>query len=209
MSKSPYKMVVGFDFSEQSEAALAAALEGAERHENSVLHVVSVLDDHHGLDRVVGQKVHYEDAQKLQDELSERVKILVERHQPEGLVFFVHARIGKPANEILGLAGEAGADIIFVGTRGRGAVQRFLLGSVAERVVRNASCTVQVVRPREYEEVAVPAVEPPCDKCVARRKESGGAEWWCEEHNQPYVQPHRYSYRSGITPIRTKDSVLW
>lgn len=209
MSRSPYKMVVGFDFSEQAVSVLGAAIEAARRHESSILHVVAVLDDHRGLDRVVGQKVHYDDAEKLQAELTTLVKTAVDERQPEGLVFFVHTRIGRPANEIQALADEADADIIFVGTRGRSGVQRLVLGSVAERVVRNAHCSVQVVRPKDHEEIAVPRVEPACEQCVARRRETGGAEWWCEAHGQPYVRPHRYSYSSGIVPVRGKDSVLW
>jgi nucleotide-binding universal stress UspA family protein len=56
-------------------------------------------------------------------------------------------RYGNPAEEILRLAESSSTDLIVVGSRGMGAVARFLLGSVAERVARHASCPVLVARP--------------------------------------------------------------
>jgi len=55
-------------------------------------------------------------------------------------------RIGSPAEEILRLAGEAHADLIVLGTHGRRGLSHFLLGSVAERVLRQAPCPVLTVR---------------------------------------------------------------
>ena len=49
--------------------------------------------------------------------------------------------------------------MIFVGTHGRTGVERFMLGSVAERVVRYACCPVLVARPRDYGTHALPAHE--------------------------------------------------
>lgn len=52
---------------------------------------------------------------------------------------------GKPAREILRLAGEQQADLIVMGVQGRGAVDRLLFGSVSQQVVRQAACPVLVV----------------------------------------------------------------
>ena len=57
----------------------------------------------------------------------------------------------SPADEIVKYAKEVHADVIVVGTHGRGGVSRLLMGSVAEHVVRNAPCPVLVVRPREHD----------------------------------------------------------
>jgi nucleotide-binding universal stress UspA family protein len=57
---------------------------------------------------------------------------------------FVQA--GKPATEIVKAAKDWPADIIVIGSHGRGGVGRVLLGSVAEGVMRHASCPVLVVR---------------------------------------------------------------
>lgn len=56
-------------------------------------------------------------------------------------------RRGNPADQILAAAEEAPPDLIVVGTRGLGAVARFFLGSVAERVARHATCPVLIARP--------------------------------------------------------------
>jgi nucleotide-binding universal stress UspA family protein len=53
---------------------------------------------------------------------------------------------GDPATEIVGYAAEAGADVIVLGTHGRTGVDRLVMGSVAERVMREASCSVLVVK---------------------------------------------------------------
>ncbi len=50
--------------------------------------------------------------------------------------------VGTPAEEIARFARQHGADLIVMGTHGYGPVRRFLLGSVADRVVREASCPV-------------------------------------------------------------------
>ena len=56
-------------------------------------------------------------------------------------------RQGEPVTEILRSAGAAAPDIIVMGTRGRTGLQRLLLGSVAERVIRRSPAPVLVVPP--------------------------------------------------------------
>jgi universal stress protein A len=55
-------------------------------------------------------------------------------------------RDGVPAGEIVEAAAAERADMIVIGTHGRTGLGRFLLGSVAERVVRTAPCPVLTVR---------------------------------------------------------------
>jgi nucleotide-binding universal stress UspA family protein len=54
--------------------------------------------------------------------------------------------VAAAADEILRFLRENGDDLLVVGTHGRRGMQRFLLGSVAERVAREAPCSVLVVR---------------------------------------------------------------
>ena len=56
-------------------------------------------------------------------------------------------RLGNPASEIIRYGSEHQIDLIVVGTHGRGAMAHLLLGSVAERVVRQAQCPVLTIRP--------------------------------------------------------------
>jgi nucleotide-binding universal stress UspA family protein len=55
---------------------------------------------------------------------------------------------GEPASTIVDLARESRADMIIIGSHGRTGVNRLLLGSVAEHVVRKASCPVLTVKSR-------------------------------------------------------------
>ena len=56
---------------------------------------------------------------------------------------------GNPASEVVRHAGESGADLVCMGTHGRGGINRLLLGSVAERVVRSSEVPVLTVRVNE------------------------------------------------------------
>ena len=55
--------------------------------------------------------------------------------------------VGDVAGTVCRVAGELHADVIVVGSHGRGSIERILLGSVSEQVVRHAPCPVLVVRP--------------------------------------------------------------
>ncbi len=54
--------------------------------------------------------------------------------------------IGDPATAILQVAKEVGANLIVMGTHGRTGLGRLLMGSVAEKVVRGATCPVVTVK---------------------------------------------------------------
>lgn len=68
------------------------------------------------------------------------------RAEQEELSIETHLRDGHAGSEILTLADEVGADLIVIGSRGKSNIDRLLLGSVSEHVVRNSSCTTMVVR---------------------------------------------------------------
>jgi nucleotide-binding universal stress UspA family protein len=53
---------------------------------------------------------------------------------------------GKPADEIVNYAREQNIDLIVVGTQGKKGIERLLLGSVAETIIRSATCRVLVVK---------------------------------------------------------------
>jgi nucleotide-binding universal stress UspA family protein len=65
---------------------------------------------------------------------------------------------GNPATEILGVVRDAKCDLVVMGTHGRSGVGRLLMGSVAEQVVRRASCPVLTVKaPHTHSPAAVSA----------------------------------------------------
>ena len=57
-----------------------------------------------------------------------------------------HPREGDPADAILDVAEEIGADLIVVGNKGMTGAKRFLLGSVPNKVSHHAPCSVYIVR---------------------------------------------------------------
>jgi hypothetical protein len=89
------------------------------------------------------------------------------------------------------LAADLEADLVVVGTHGRRALARMLLGSVAELTVRLAPCPVLVVRPKASP-APLPAIEPPCPRCVEARAQTSGKEYWCEQHRERHGQRHTY-----------------
>jgi nucleotide-binding universal stress UspA family protein len=64
----------------------------------------------------------------------------------EGIDVEPHPRQGDPADAILDVAEEVGADLIIVGNKGMTGAKRFLLGSVPNKVSHHAPCSVCIVR---------------------------------------------------------------
>ncbi len=69
----------------------------------------------------------------------------VAKEQP-GLNVSTRVELGQPAEVICEVALSTGAELLVVGARGHNAAQRFLVGSVSDRVVHHAPCPVLVVR---------------------------------------------------------------
>ncbi|HSI32452.1 MAG: universal stress protein [Phycisphaerae bacterium] len=86
-------------------------------------------------------------AELMDDRRRDAVRLLGEMggHIPAGLRCEQVVREGLPAREIVAYAAEAGADLVVVGSRGRGRLGRFLIGSTAEDVLRGAPCPVLTV----------------------------------------------------------------
>ncbi len=65
----------------------------------------------------------------------------------DGIEVQSHQPVGNPVGSVIDLARDLAADLLVVGTHDPGGIERLLLGSVAETLVREASCSVLVVRP--------------------------------------------------------------
>jgi nucleotide-binding universal stress UspA family protein len=76
----------------------------------------------------------------------ERIEGMAEAH---GVDVTTAIEEGDPAETIVAYAADIDADLIVAGTHGRTGIERRVIGSVAERVVRNATCPVMTVRLRE------------------------------------------------------------
>jgi nucleotide-binding universal stress UspA family protein len=193
MSNQHSQVVVAYDFSHSANAALYRAIALAMRAPFHVLHFVCVIEPHKPISAIGGHgPVDYRYAERAQQELADRIEQELRAANVNGRVhYYVHARIGKPAEEILGLAHEVGADLILVGSKGATGVERVMLGSVSEKVVREAGCTVEVVRPKTYDYV---------DLLDVREVERGHSH---------YVAPHRYCYEDHRANMRPTEWPLY
>lgn len=80
-----------------------------------------------------------------------RLEDLVRQHAQGELHSEIRVRSGWPNVDIAREAAQLGVDLIVVGTHGRSGVSHLLLGSVAEHVIREATCPVLVIRPVQHD----------------------------------------------------------
>ena len=151
MSIFPTKILVATDGSREAELAFASAADlsqktASELHVVYVGHMPPVFYESPGawaldpeLQGRMGERAEEGARTKLEEEV-QRVR------EAGGEVAEVHARLGRPDAEIVGLADELGAGLIVLGSRGLGPLRRALMGSVSDSVVRHAHCPVLVVR---------------------------------------------------------------
>ncbi len=91
--------------------------------------------------------IHYADAVgEMEAEGQRALADMGDLATASGVTFTPILAGGHPKQEILNVAAAQGADLIVVGAHGRSALERALLGSVSEHVVRHAPCDVLVVR---------------------------------------------------------------
>jgi nucleotide-binding universal stress UspA family protein len=203
--KGRFRIVVGIDFSPLSEMALDEAVALALRQGAADLHLVHVIDAGSGPWSKLGDSARMVEAQLSKEKLGDLVEAKVfPRCRPEFRLATIagHVRLGDPGTEIARIAGEVGADVIFVGTRGHHGLSRVILGSVAEKVVRSAPCAVTVVRPKGERTEATP--DPACHACLETRESTGGRSWWCPDHARPHVHGHPYVHSTVFdVPNRT------
>lgn len=83
---------------------------------------------------------------KLGKEGKEALDYVTARADEAGVKASTRMVRGYPADEIVKMAGEEGVSMIVVGNLGKAGIQRMLLGSVSETVVKSAPCPVLVVR---------------------------------------------------------------
>lgn len=88
--------------------------------------------------------------ERMEKELVQEAKAIAARAASDlrssGMAVESVVKKGDARGEIVEEAKRWGADLVVLGSRGRTGVKRWLMGSVAEHVVRNAPCSVEVVR---------------------------------------------------------------
>jgi nucleotide-binding universal stress UspA family protein len=141
-------IVIATDGSESVRRAVDVALDLARRFDAEV-HAISIVDT----DEVESSP------DRLQEEMETALKEQAEEalsgvRASASLDVTTSVRVGRPAVEIREYAEAADAGLVAMGTRGRHGENRFLLGSVAERVVRTCPMPVLTVRQLADDETA-------------------------------------------------------
>ena len=133
-------VLVPIDFSEWSYEAIAPAKEFVESETNlTLIHVLTPL---HPADPAAMWNTldDEERRQKVRDFLAEKLAEMGYKQ------IQIEVKLGDPSTEIVDFAKDIAADLIILPSHGRKGISRFLLGSVAERVVRLSPCPVLVIK---------------------------------------------------------------
>lgn len=137
-------MLVPVDFSESRSLVLAHAREIAPVYgmDVQVLHVVEMK----GVPEAYGVYESVPDPGKLAARARDVLDDEVEGLREAGIDVAVEVRSGHPADEVLTATEDLGAAFITIATHGRTGLDRMLMGSVAEKVIRQAPCPVCTVK---------------------------------------------------------------
>jgi nucleotide-binding universal stress UspA family protein len=154
-------ILVPTDFSEGSDAAVgyARALAGTFGASIDLLHVAENV-----FTRAFAGEGYVAGLPELQAEIERAAReqlaeLLIDDDVPKLDAKSVVITSNATANEIVNYARTNGIDLIVMGTHGRSGISHFLLGSVAERVVRTAPCPVLTLRHPEHEFVHPDALQ--------------------------------------------------
>lgn len=156
-ARNRYRIVIGVDFEQTGDDAIADALRIAREHPNDELHVVHVVPlspDTHSAAKIDAIADRMQEAAKKLREHMHKVcdRIFPDEEWEQDAVF--HVRVGDPAEAIHQVAVDVEANVLVVGTHARTGIGKLILGSVAEKLVRIARLPVLVARERDFSGLA-------------------------------------------------------
>lgn len=142
------RILVPTDFGECSAPALSLAAFLAERlgAQLILLHVVQDLTLALP-DAVMPTPVPGPDLAEMVEAAKQSLTNLIQAEHLESLHPQTEIRVGSPVAEIVAAAKDLQADLLCIGTHGRTGLAHLLLGSQAERILREAPCPVLTVKP--------------------------------------------------------------
>jgi nucleotide-binding universal stress UspA family protein len=141
----PQHILVPVDFSDSSARALRHAAKRAVESGGSLI-IVHVVPADYGWSGI-GRDESRDLDRSLQRQVADRLRAFADEHVGHKVPADLEVRVGQPAEEIVMAARESKCDSIVLSTRGLTGLDRYLIGSVADRVARLAPCPVVLVRP--------------------------------------------------------------
>lgn len=137
------KILIAADGSEKNMAAVGEAIRIARACGAEVVAVY--VQDLGALESIPPGEMMLKDTWSVIQKESESTMSRI-RSMAEGVTLKTEVLEGKPAPEIVRYAIENKIDLIVIGTQGKRGLERLLLGSVAESVIRSAPCKVLIVK---------------------------------------------------------------
>jgi nucleotide-binding universal stress UspA family protein len=141
----PRRILVPVDFSNSSARALRHAAKRATESGGSLIIVYVVPADYGWLG--IGRDESRDVDRSLQRQAADRLRAFVDENVGKHVAADLEVRLGQPPEEIIAAARDSKCDSIVLSTRGLTGLDRYLIGSVADRVARLAPCPVVLVRP--------------------------------------------------------------
>ena len=138
------RLLVPVDFSDSSLRALRYAV-GLAAESGGSLTIVHVVPADYGW-LGIGQEEFRDLDKSLQHQAADRLRALADANVPRNTSADLEVRVGRPAEEIVAAAGETKSDLIVLSTHGLTGLDRYLIGSVADRVARLSPCPVFLMR---------------------------------------------------------------
>ncbi|RQG95470.1 universal stress protein [Natrarchaeobius chitinivorans] len=138
------RVLVAYDATPLADDALEFAFERFPDAELTALYVVEIPDSHWAI--LEGPEIRLPITERAHDHATEVLEGAVELAAEYDRGLTTEIETGKPDQRIVDLAADEGYDAIVLGSHGRSRVSSALLGSVAERVVRQSPVPVAVVR---------------------------------------------------------------
>lgn len=137
------------DFSEYSKKAIVSALELAKTFgaRLTILHVVELPP--YPIEGFVPSSVSSSFIEDLERQATEDLAQIAPEAETSGVEVTRMVAVGTPYRKILDVAEAEQVDLIVMATAGRTGFSHLVMGSIAERVVRTATCPVLTIRPRE------------------------------------------------------------
>ena len=161
--KKPRTILAPTDFSDVGQAAIKCAADYA-RFFEAELHLLNVAEDYTAYYPDAGMVAASELTVDMDAMLASANKQLAEVQIASDIKVVRVVEIGTPQWTILNYAKDNDIDMIVVSTHGRTGLKHLFMGSVAEKVVRRASCPVLTIRPEGYEVDDAPPETPADEK---------------------------------------------
>jgi nucleotide-binding universal stress UspA family protein len=136
----PRRLLVPVDFSNLSLRALRYAVALAAESGGS-LTIVHVIPADYGL-LGIGLEEFRDLDSSLQRQAADRLRSLADSHVRQNVPADLEVRVGRPAEEIVAAATESRSDLIVLSTHGVTGLDRYLIGSVADRVAPRAVSSI-------------------------------------------------------------------